>query len=300
MSAPWLVALMGPTGSGKSAVAEALAERLGAQLVNADAFQVYRGFDIGTNKPENRPAYKLLDLKDPHEWYGVGEFVLDALTALLECWERGQSVVLVGGTGLYIRALMEEYADLGTAPDPALREQVQQWRAAEGIEGLQRRLLDANPNADVDWQNPLRVSRALERALAPSQPITLTLPEFQKLKLGLSISLEALEPKLAARVNQMMERGWREEVERHLANGVAKDAPAMRAIGYIPLVECILGHAEWPETMHNITLETRQYAKRQNTWLRSEPNLVRIGAEQTLEEIERHCVEVLLAKGALI
>src|SRR5471030_1762482 len=109
---------MGPTASGKTEVAEALADQLCAQLVNADAFQIYQGMDVGTAKPLRKADYRLVDIRNPSEGFGVGEFVTLAQEVLSECWEAGKNVVVVGGTGLYMRALFEEYAEMAQAPDP--------------------------------------------------------------------------------------------------------------------------------------------------------------------------------------
>lgn len=300
MTLPWLIAIMGPTGSGKSSLAEHVATRLGAQLVNADAFQVYRGFDIGTNKPADRERYALLDLKDPHESYGVGEFVLDALAILERCWSEGKSVVLVGGTGLYVRALMEEYREMAAEPSPELRAQVQVWLKEEGVEGLARRVRELDPAVSVDWNNPVRVGRALERALCPGERIEFNLPRFHKLKLGLDIDLEVLRPRLLDRTQTMMEAGWVAEVARFAASGGSPDVPAMRAIGYLAIWEQLHEGVGFEETLERIHIETRQYAKRQKTWLKSEPNLVPVEAHGSYDEVERRCAEILLAKGALV
>ncbi|MBZ0212587.1 MAG: (d)CMP kinase, partial [Nitrospirae bacterium] len=123
---PLLIAVMGPTGSGKSDLAEALADRLGARLINSDAFQVYRGMDIGTGKSPRKAEYDLMDILDPSEPYGVGRFVEDASRAATVAFDFGRAAILVGGTGLYARALTEGYADLAPAPDPDLRARLAQ------------------------------------------------------------------------------------------------------------------------------------------------------------------------------
>ena len=157
---------MGPTASGKTALAEGLADRLGAVLVNADAFQAYRGMDVGTAKPENRGRYRLLDIKKPDETYGVGEFCVRAAEELHGVHEEGRSAVVVGGTGQYVRALFEEYRDLMPDPDPALRARVDREAGGGGVGGPRHGAsatgLPRSPPR-TDLRNPVRVTRALER-----------------------------------------------------------------------------------------------------------------------------------------
>ena len=163
---PALVALMGPTASGKSDLAEALADRIDARLINADAFQVYRGMDIGTGKPSQKERYLLLDLVSPSEQFGLGEWLRLAVAALEEIFKQGRNAIVVGGTGLYIRALMEEYADVAAAPDPSLRASLMK----RPIEELRQELRSRAPNVfeSTDIANPLRVRRALEKLDAQS------------------------------------------------------------------------------------------------------------------------------------
>lgn len=274
MSAPTLIAVMGPTGSGKSDLAERIASLLDAQLINADAFQVYRGFDIGTNKPGHRDRYRLLDIKDPDEDFGVGEWVARALDVLAELWEAGRSAVVVGGTGLYVRALFEEWKGLAPPPDPALRAEVRSW-AREGIGALAARLIAIDPirAQAIDLSNPARVIRALERALQPQPPAAFSLPPFRRVKWGLQPDVDALNARIDARTTDLLERGWLEEVERLSCQGVDEKCPAMRAIGYRTLLRVSMGAMRLEEALDMIRRETRQYAKRQRTWLRSEPHL---------------------------
>src|SRR5271165_7127776 len=132
-STPRLIAVMGPTASGKTDVAEAIADALDAQLINADAFQVYRGMDIGTAKPRAKGRYRLLDLKAPNEGFGVGEFVQLAQTELNTLFQERRSAVVVGGTGLYIRALFEQYSELAASPEPALRAALMEREYRDGL-----------------------------------------------------------------------------------------------------------------------------------------------------------------------
>lgn len=265
---------MGPTASGKTGLAEDLAGHYSAQLINADAFQVYRGFDIGTAKPEHHERYLLIDIREPHEQFGVGEFVALAQEHLKSLWEQQRSVILVGGTGLYIRALMEEYTGMKPQPDPALREELQ----AKPVDELLQQLKEMDPKAmeKVDAANPLRVRRALERALTPAAGLQVKLPPFFRIKLAIDPPKDTLNERIRQRCDQMFYNGFVEEVRRLRLQGVTEDAPAMRGIGYRSVWRHLEGQITLEEARDEVISETRKYAKRQRTWLRSEPNLVRL------------------------
>ena len=263
---------MGPTASGKSELAEAVADRLGAVLLNADAFQVYRGLDIGTNKPFDRSRYRLLDLIGPGEEFGVGQYVGLAAAELKAAFETGRSVVVVGGSGLYVRALFEEYADLQPAPDPKLRREIASMSDDEAVSRL--RGLDAG--TEVDLANPVRVRRALERLLAPSEPIRFELPPFRRLKVAVWPGLDTLTPRIERRTAHMWDLGWPEEARSVEASGIPRSAPGFRAIGYQSVFQYLDGRLGREAAEAEIVADTRRYAKRQLTWLRSEPNLERV------------------------
>jgi len=284
---PFLVAVMGPTASGKTGLAESLAQKHGAQLINADAFQVYRGMDIGTAKPTEKSAYLLVDLKSPRDQYGVGEFCSDASKALQELWLEQRSAVLVGGTGLYSRALLEGYTGLQPEPDPDLRRQLQDRLKTEGLDALVSELHHRDPNTTADTRNPVRVTRALERLADERPPLSFQLPPFCILKLGIDAQLEVLHAGIQERVKGMVQNGWVQEVQRLLEQGFGPGDPGFRAIGYSEIAGYLLGKTDLEEAIAAATAETRRYAKRQRTWLRSEPSLVRIdGGDGVLSAAE--------------
>lgn len=270
---PALVAILGPTASGKSVLAERLASHLDAVLVSADAFQVYRGFDIGTAKPRDRAKYRLIDILEPQEPYGVGDFVIRASGELNDAWERRQSVVVVGGTGLYVRALTEEYRNLSPMPDLELRKGLERKERDIGLEALAGELARLDPAAasKTDLRNPVRVRRALEKALSPVKPLEFKLPAFQLRKIGLDPDSAALRERIGERVDKMMQNGWVREVGRLKDSGVDPSYPAMRAIGYRTIWRHLEGGLSEKEAAALIVAETARYAKRQRTWLRSEP-----------------------------
>jgi len=276
---------MGPTASGKTALAEALADRFDAQLINADAFQVYRGLDIGTAKPEDKSRYLLLDIKDATESFGVGEFVQRASEILWTLHREGRSAVVVGGTGLYIRALTEGYDEMSPAPDPALRADLVRREKEVGLEALAQELgtLDPIAAARIDLNNPARVRRALERVLDPRPPIQVVLPKFRQKKIALNPKVEISNARIDLRIESMVQNGWVDEARRLVGEGIPGDAPGLRAIGYRGLCDHVRGVLSLGDALKGIALETRQYAKRQRTWLRSEPNLWFVSDGQTTE-----------------
>jgi tRNA dimethylallyltransferase len=269
MAHPKLIAIMGPTASGKSDVAECIAAQLDAELISADAFQIYRGFDFGTNKPTNPDRYHLINIRDPNEGYGVGEFALEASRILFDADRRGKNVVIVGGTGFYIRALLEKFDNLLPEPSPELRKKIGKLDLNDAL-----RELDAiAPEAKIDRQNPVRVRRALERALTLGEPVRITYPPFEIEKFAISVETPTIDAKIRVRTLELLESGWISEVENLLNQGVTTDTPAFRAIGYSEVVQFLHEELTFDIMLEKIVLETRRYAKRQRAWLRSEPSL---------------------------
>ena len=271
---PLLIAVMGPTASGKSALAESVATALDAVLLNADAFQVYRGLDIGTAKPRDRSAYRLLDLLAPTEVFSAGQWVAAAVAELESAWRKAQNVVVVGGTGLYIRALFEGY-DAMLPPDPDVRREIADWERREGAGALAEHLRDADPAlaATLDLQNPVRVRRALEKMRAKERPVPVRIPPYLQVKTALSPDPTALDAAIGQRVREMMDTGWEHEVRELMGSGIPVGAPGLRAIGYRRLWEAIEARNVGWDVVEAIARDTRRYARRQRTWLRSEPRL---------------------------
>lgn len=285
MPAPQLIAVMGPTASGKSHLAESIAERFDAVILNADAFQIYRGMDIGTAKPVDRVRYRLLDLKNPDEDFGVGEYVLLASDLLHKLFQENRSVVLCGGTGLYIRALLEEYKDLMPAPSPSLRERIGRMPLEEAVATI----LDTAPDvaSKIDLKNEVRVKRAIEKLHGNTQPIRFTLPPFQTQKIAIIPPPDISQEKIMHRTKEMVQNGWVAEVNELIRKGYGPGDPGFRALGYEAIARFIQEGGVEDQLIKQIELDTVKYAKRQRTWLRAEPNLTVFSeASEALDAIE--------------
>lgn len=285
-----LIAIAGPTASGKSALALDLWERLEgrAEIVTVDSAQVYRGMDIGTAKPDAatraRVAHHLLDVVDPSEVYSAARFATDARRLIGEIRARGNQPLLVGGTLLYLRALLQGLSELPSA-DTAVRARLEAEAARDGWAALHARLaaIDAETAARLHPNDAQRIQRALEihelSGAAPSE-------HFRRAGAGawhepvLRIAvcqpdLEERRRRIRARFMQMMEQGFLGEVAALRARGdLHGELPSMRAVGYRQLWRHLDGECSLAQAVEQGVIATRQYAKRQLTWLRSESGWV--------------------------
>jgi tRNA dimethylallyltransferase len=278
MGARRLVAIVGPTASGKSAIAAELATRLGGEIVNADSRQVYRGMDIGTAKPapaERRGVrHHLYDICDPGETYGLARFRNDARTIFDIIWARDSFPWLVGGTGQYVWALLEDWSVPDVPPDEALRADLAMIAARDGSGALHARLatVDALAAERIDARNVRRVIRALEVYSHTGVPIstwqTKGAPDFEFLVFGIRTDLHTLDARIAARVDAMMAAGFLQEVKALLASGISRDAPAMSSIGYAQLARHLSGECTVEDAVDDTKRATRRLARRQLQWFR--------------------------------
>jgi tRNA dimethylallyltransferase len=284
--------LAGPTGSGKSALALQLAARLPLEIISVDSAQVFRGLDIGTAKPTpaERAAvpHHLLDIREPHQSYSAGEFVRDARALIDAVHGRGRLPLLVGGTMLYFRALWRGIARLPSAA-PALRAALEAEAATRGWPALHAELAAVDPAAAlrIHHNDAQRIQRALEVFRLSGQPIS----ELQRATSGLANAYRwhawALLPAdrtlhralLAARLEQMLAAGFADEVRALYARGDLHAAlPAVRSVGYRQLWKWCAGECSLAQARDQALVATCQLAKRQLTWLRSEPLLLPLGA----------------------
>jgi tRNA dimethylallyltransferase len=207
-------------------------------------------------------------------WGGPASPAPPPATRTAESCEQRRGALIVGGTAFYVRALFEEYTELQHPPDPELRRRLEQRERTEGLHALAQELTARAPDLaqTIDLKNPVRVRRALEKLEDPSPPIAFRLPPFAKHKFVLQPPTDSLDQAIQARVHAMFSAGWVQEVQQLLDKGVPRTAPAFRAIGYDTVIDLIEGRLGEDEAKSRIATSTRQYAKRQRTWLRSEPN----------------------------
>jgi tRNA dimethylallyltransferase len=283
---PPVIAIVGPTAVGKSALALALAERLGGEIVNADALQVYRGLDIGTAKPSpaerRRVPHHLIDILEPAERYSAGRFAALAETAIAGIQARRAVPILVGGSGLYLRALLEGIAPMPPV-DPAVRDELLGRLERDGLAALHRELALRDPPtaARLGAGDRQRVLRALEVVVSSGQPLSSWIARrpfgarrLAATRIGLTLSRRVLYDRIAVRVCRMREEGLEEEVRRLLESGVHPEAPAFQAIGYRQFAQVARGLWTAEQAVTETIRATRRFAKRQQTWFRGERDIV--------------------------
>lgn len=271
-------ALVGPTAVGKSRVALELAERLNAEIVSADSRQVYRYMDIGTAKPSSeeraRVPHHLVDIVDPDEEFTLAHFRTLALEAITDIQRRGVVPLVVGGTGLYIRALAQGYVVPPAPPDPAVRQALEERAATEGPQTLYQELLALDPegSSHIHPQNTRRIVRALEVWHSTGQPFSYwqqrAEPPFQVLLLGLTCARMELYRRIDQRVDQMMAAGLLEEMRALSDRGYGWALPAMSGLGYRQLGEYLRGECNLPAAVQRTKYATHRYARQQYAWFR--------------------------------
>lgn len=289
--------ILGPTATGKSAVALAVAERLPAEIISGDSMLVYRGFNIGTAKPNavelEQVPHHLIDIKDPAEKYSAAEFQINAARLIDEITSRNRLPVVVGGTGLYIKALLEGYDFRPASSHENYRRELDGVLAECGTEELYRRLSELDPvaAATVDRYNPRRLVRALEAHLFFDERARSSVtPNFSATVIGLSLPRPLLYERINRRVDKMIAAGLAEEVENLLAAGVLPDAPAMQGIGYKELLPYIAGQVDLAQAAEAIKIATRHFAKRQITWYKKMPYIHWLDADRPPESIAEEVI----------
>jgi len=280
-----LVIVLGPTAAGKSAMAIRLAQEFRGEIINCDSMQVYKGFDIGTDKI-NRDQKKdiphhLLDIADPSSQFTAAEFVRHALKAIESIRKKQKLPIIAGGTGLYLKALLQGLFPEGKK-DPAIRERLEQQAREKGLEFLRKSLLRVDPvyAKKIGERDKIRIIRALEVFHATKIPISehfantrSLVADYFILKIGLTLERSALYKKIEDRVDRMFAMGIVEEVKGLLEKGVNPDSPPFRALGYRQVLKILRGDISYEEAIDGTKKETRHYAKRQMTWFRKMPGI---------------------------
>lgn len=276
-----VLAVVGPTATGKSALALDLAEREGAEIINADAMQLYRGMDIGTAKlpPAARRgiAHHQLDVIEVHQEASVAAYQRHARADLAGIRARGKPVVVVGGSGLYVRALLEDFEFPAT--DPAVRARIQARAEEVGPGLLHDELTGKDPAAAarIDPANTRRIVRALEVIELTGRPFSAALPEpayvYPTTVYAIAVDPEELDRRIEARAREMFSAGLVEETAHLLTLGLAEGPTASRAVGYQQAIAVIRGELTVAEAIDHVALATRQLARRQRKWFRRDARI---------------------------
>jgi tRNA dimethylallyltransferase len=282
MDAPEPVYLVGPTGVGKSAAALAVADRVELEVVSADSMQLYRGLDILSAKPSPdgraRVPHHLVDVLDPTESFSAAEFKRLAEEAIVQIRSRNRLPLVVGGTGLYIKALADGIFD-GPEASAEIRARLHAEAESRGPEALHARLAECDPAAAarIARHDVRRLVRALEVFETTGRPISAQQTEWARpkpcLMLGLRMPRAALYQRIDERVDAMFDSGAVEEVEGLVEAGIERSPTAMQAIGVADIIALLRGQRPLDETKRSVKARTRRYAKRQLTWFRKDPRI---------------------------
>ncbi|HZO81074.1 MAG TPA: tRNA (adenosine(37)-N6)-dimethylallyltransferase MiaA [Candidatus Binataceae bacterium] len=288
--------IVGPTGAGKTAIALELAERLGAEIVNADSRQVYRGLDVGTAKPtaeeRRRVPHHLIDVRDPSAPLDVAGFVALARGAIADIAARGRAPLVVGGSGLYLRVLRGGIF-AGPPAAPELRRELAALAAARGVECLHAWLAEVDPAAAgrIGHNDLYRITRALEVYRLTGQPISVhqerhrfAARPYETLTLGIAMERKRLYEAIDRRFDEMVARGLVGEVRALLAAGCDPGRAPLRTVGYRQIAAAVRGETALEEAIALAKRDTRRLAKRQLTWFRADPEIRWIDAERGLEQ----------------
>ncbi|HEN3656476.1 TPA: tRNA (adenosine(37)-N6)-dimethylallyltransferase MiaA [Yersinia enterocolitica] len=278
---PPAIFIMGPTASGKTALSIALRQRLPVELVSVDSALIYRGMDIGTAKPSAEELalapHRLIDIRDPAESYSAADFRKDALKEMADITAAGRIPLLVGGTMLYFKALLDGLSPLPSA-DPQVRQRIEQQAAEQGWEALHQQLAEIDPvaAARIHPNDPQRLSRALEVFFISGKTLTEltkisgeTLPYRVHQFAIAPVSRELLHQRIELRFHQMLDAGFETEARALFDRGdLHTDMPAIRCVGYRQMWSYLSGEIDYDDMVYRGICATRQLAKRQMTWLR--------------------------------
>ncbi|WP_373886508.1 tRNA (adenosine(37)-N6)-dimethylallyltransferase MiaA [Sinomonas sp. ASV322] len=274
-----VIAVVGPTGTGKSDLAVELALALDGEIVNTDSMQFYRGMDVGTAKltPDERRGvpHHLLDILDVREEASVSAFQTAAREAIADIRARGRRPILAGGSGLYVRAALDVLEFPGT--DPVVRSRLEAEAERDGIGVLARRLAEADPASASKVHDARRVIRALEVLEVTGRPFSAFMPRREyvepAVQIGLDMERAALHARLERRVHRMVDAGLVDEVRRLDGEGLREGRTASRALGYSQFLRVLDGESTVEQAGDETIVATRQFARRQVTWFRADPRV---------------------------
>ena len=286
MTKPKIAVVVGPTASGKTGTAVALAKLLKGEVISADSMQIYRHMDVGTAKPTVQEMdgvpHHLVDCVDPDEDYSVARFKAEALAAIEDICSRGHQPIVAGGTGLYVNGLTLPWGFRAKDTDEAVRATLEQEAAQMGNEAFHRLLAAVDPQSatEIHPNNVKRVVRALEiyrvtgktKSQLDAEARTETLP-YNYVLMGIAMDRAQLYERVNRRVDLMVEAGLIEEIRRLLSMGYSPELPALKAIGYKELFPYLRGEMPLAEALRILKRDTRHFAKRQLTWFRKDERI---------------------------
>ncbi|MEA1978918.1 MAG: tRNA (adenosine(37)-N6)-dimethylallyltransferase MiaA [Chloroflexota bacterium] len=290
-----VIAILGPTAVGKTRISIPLAERFEGEIVSVDSRLIYRGMDIGTAKPtleeRERVPHHLIDVTDPDDTWNLAKFSEAAANAIHDIHGRGKIVFLVGGTGQYLRAILEGWTPPPSAESPRLREKLEAIATNEGYDALYRQLQEVDPASAerIDPRNVRRVIRAIEICETTGVPASLQReknpPPFEVLRIGLTLPRPELYQRIDQRIDVMIETGWIEEVQELIDSGISPDLPSLSAIGYAQLAAYLSGEMDLSSAIVEIRRLSRQFVRRQANWFKADdPGIQWFDAVSGVEE----------------
>jgi len=290
-----VIAILGPTAVGKTRVSIPLAERFAGEIVSVDSRLIYRGMDIGTAKPtlqeRERVTHHLIDVTDPDDTWNLAKFSDAALNVIHDIHGRGKIAFLVGGTGQYLRAILEGWTLPQSTESPRLREKLEAIAANEGYDALYCQLQEVDPASAerIDPRNIRRVVRALEIFEMTGKPASSQReknpPPFEILRIGLTLPRPELYQRIDQRIDLMIEAGWIEEVQALIDSGISPALPSLSAIGYAQLAAYLSGEMDLDSAIVEIRRLSRQFVRRQGNWFKAEdPEIQWFDAVSGVEE----------------
>jgi len=275
-----VIAILGPTAVGKTRISIPLAERFDGEIVSVDSRLIYRGMDIGTAKPTSeeraRVPHHLIDVANPDDTWNLAKFSEAALNVIHDIHGRGRVAFLVGGTGQYLKAILEGWNPPATEESPGLREKLEAIAASAGFDALHRQLqeVDSVSASRIDPRNVRRVIRALEifhlTGIPASSQREKNPPLFQILRIGLTLPRAELFQRIDQRIDMMIEDGWIKEVQELIDRGFSSELPSLSAIGYAQLNAYLAGEMDLDSAIVEIRKLSRQFVRRQANWFKTD------------------------------
>ena len=292
-----LLVIVGPTASGKSAMAMEIARKIGGEIVSCDSMQIFRECDTVTAKPtraeRNEIPHHGIDICNPDQQFSAANWAQLANQAIETIEKRGKTPIVCGGTGFYLRALLEPHVLADVAPDPILRADLERELAQIGAQRMHEKLAhwDENAAARLQVNDSFRVLRALEVALSDSEKeVEKPIPTRSAQVWALDWPREILYQRISARVNQMIENGALQELQ-NLREKWGENAPALGGVGYKQMAPALENPELWLECVENWKRDTRRYAKRQMTWFRHQTATIWLDGRETIENLAAQVLE---------